>query len=265
MIECIMDHIATETGKDPTEIRLLNMTVNDNPLPEMIKTHKQSADFDARQASIKTYNSENRWRKRGISISPMNYRLKYFGNFASFIAVYHGDGTVAVCHAGIEMGQGVNTKVAQVCAHTLKIPLNLVSVKPSNNLVTPNAVVSGGSITSETCCFATIKACQNLLDRLEPIRKTMTNPTWQELVSKAHLSGVDLSAHHMATQLDGLTNYSIYGVTITEVEIDVITGQHQILRVDILEDTGESLSPDIDVGQVRKIWIHPGALLFMFA
>jgi len=72
------------------------------------------------------------------------------------VSIYHGDGSVAVSHGGIEMGQGIHTKVTQVASHFLGIPLNLVSVKPSNNFVGANSFVSGASITSETVSYVSL-------------------------------------------------------------------------------------------------------------
>jgi xanthine dehydrogenase molybdopterin-binding subunit B len=44
----------------------------------------------------------------------MTFALPMFGNFAAMVSIYAQDGTVAVSHVGIEMGQGVNTKVSLV-------------------------------------------------------------------------------------------------------------------------------------------------------
>ena len=40
-------------------------------------------------------------------------------------------------------------------------------------------------------------ACKELLRRLEPVREGMNNPTWEQLVHKAYLENVDLSATYM--------------------------------------------------------------------
>ena len=83
----------------------------------------------------------------------MKYHLGYFGTSHSMVSIYHGDGSVAVSVGSIEMGQGLNTKVAQTAAHILGIPLEMVSVKPTNTLTAPNAIVTGGGIGSEISCF----------------------------------------------------------------------------------------------------------------
>jgi len=64
------------------------------------------------------------WRKRGIALVPCKYEINYFPlpNYCN-ISVYEGDGTVSVATGGIEMGQGLNTKVAQAVAKELNIPM----------------------------------------------------------------------------------------------------------------------------------------------
>lgn len=93
----------------------------------------------------------------------MQYKVQYFGSFPTYIAIYHSDGTVAVTHGGIEMGQGINTKVAQVVAYALGIPLEFVRVKPTDNVSAANAFVSGATVTSESVCYV----------RGNPIRSTL--------------------------------------------------------------------------------------------
>ena len=110
-------------------------------------------DFSERRTQIIEFNKNNRWRKRGISVVPMKYPQKYFGSLQAFVCIYHFDGTVAISHGGIEIGQGINTKVAQVAAHVLGIPYEYVKVKPSNNFTSANAFVTGGSQTSEAVCY----------------------------------------------------------------------------------------------------------------
>lgn len=83
----------------------------------------------------------------------MKYPIEYFGQQSALVSIYNRDGTVAIAHGGIEMGQGINTKVAQTAAFILGIPLEKISIKPTNNLTTPNVNVTGGSFASEICCF----------------------------------------------------------------------------------------------------------------
>lgn len=250
MIEYVMEKIAYNLKLDPIKVRLENMRKENNPLPDMIDQLKRDAMYDNRQDDIRKFNFENRWRKRAMSMIPLSYDLFYFGNYNSIVSIYHGDGSIVIIHGGIEMGQGINTKVAQVCAHMLGVPLEKVSVKPSTSFTSPNGMVTGGSIGSECLSFATMKACEILLKRLEPIRDKMGKPSWQDLINKAYAAGIDLQASYMFSNNDGFTSYDIFAVALLEVEIDLLTGNHDIRRVDILEDVGRSMNPTIDVGQV---------------
>lgn len=100
-----------------------------------------------------SFNAENRWKKRGIATTPMRYSLGYFGTMPAVVSIYHGDGSVAITHGGIEMGQGLNTKVVQVAAHTLGIPMELIKIKPALNSIVPNAICSGGSSASDISSY----------------------------------------------------------------------------------------------------------------
>lgn len=251
MIENMMERIAFSLHKDPIQVRLLNMARENNPIPEMMNQLRRDANFDDRKRQVQEFNRYNRWRKRAIKMIPLTVDIFYTGNFNALVSIYHGDGSVMVTHAGIEMGQGINTKVAQVCAYILGIPLEKVSVKPSTSFTSPNAIVTGGSIGSECVAFATMKACQTINDRLKPIKEKMGGPTWEDLIVGAYGAGIDLQASYMFSNLTDAKPYDVYAVGILELEVDILTGNHDIRRVDILEDTGRSLSPDIDVAQVN--------------
>ncbi|XP_018304049.1 xanthine dehydrogenase/oxidase-like [Mycetomoellerius zeteki] len=259
MIENIMEHIARVTKKDPVEVRLSNMNdVDKTVLETMIKDLSKSADYEMRKRAVEIFNTQNRWKKKGIATVIMKFVAIYLGQFNAMVSICARDGSVCVTHGGIEVGQGINTKIAQMTARTLGIDLELISVKKSNNLTTPNNVNTGGDITTQSCGYATIQACKEILKRLEPIRNEMTNPTWKDLVFTAFKKDVDLCARYMVATgptKDEIKPYNIYGVTIAEVEIDVLTGEHIIRRVDLMEDAGVSLNPEIDVGQVEGAFV----------
>lgn len=112
MIEHIMEHIARVTKKDPLQVKLLNMESEEKSILEpMIKDLCKSADYEIRKQAVDTFNSENRWKKKGIAIVPMKYALLYFGQHNAMVSICARDGTVCVTHGGIECGQGLNTKV----------------------------------------------------------------------------------------------------------------------------------------------------------
>ncbi|XP_013162076.1 PREDICTED: indole-3-acetaldehyde oxidase-like [Papilio xuthus] len=255
IMEHIMERIAHVTKKDPIDVRIANLAQKNDPLKEMIATFKMEINYDDRKSEIAEYNKRNAWKKRALKLSIMSFKIEYSGNYPVTISVYHGDGSVLISHGGIEMGQGINTKVAQVCAYALGIPLDKVQVKGADSFVSPNAMASNGSITSECVAYATLKACKELLKRLEPAKKGIKEPTWEQIVKKSYDNGVNLQTSSMTSPLDSLLGYDVYGVCCTEVCLDVLTGQHQVLRVDILEDTGQSISPNVDVGQIEGAFV----------
>lgn len=184
----------------------------------------------------------------------MEYPQPIFGLYPAFVAIYSDDGTVAVTHGGVECGQGINTKVAQVVAHCLNIPLSYVSIKRMDNVVGANSFFTGGSFTSEAVCFAVKKACEELLERMKPVRDELGDPEWKELVQACFNKLIDLSCKSTFHQSE-VEGYTIWGCSCAEVEVDILTGNLLLKRVDILEDTGESMSPDIDVGQVEGAFV----------
>uniref|UniRef100_T1HPW9 Ald_Xan_dh_C2 domain-containing protein n=2 Tax=Rhodnius prolixus TaxID=13249 RepID=T1HPW9_RHOPR len=94
------------------------------------------------------------------------------------------------------------------------------------------------------------------MNRLQPLKEKMGNPTWLELVQNAVNQGVSLSEQFMYTVSDrSLANYPVHCFAVLETEVDLLTGQYQILRADILEDAGESVSPFVDIGQIEGAFV----------
>ena len=248
-----MEHIARIVKRDPVDVRMENLEENsdfEKLMPEFIT----SVQYRERKTAIDVFNAENRWVKRGIAVTPMKYFLQYFGSMHGTVSIFHGDGTVAISTGGIEMGQGLNTKMVQVASHYLGIPMEKFSIKASNSLSNANDVGTVASITSEVSCYIVINACKELLQRLKPIRDKNPDASWENLVEIAYKQNIDLSATSFF-KLDDLQSYFAYGLSCAEVEVDFLTGNLLLKRVDILEDTGESLSPGIDVGQIEGAFV----------
>ena len=108
---------------------------------------------------------------------------------------------------------------------------------------------------SEGNVAASIRACADLKEKMRPVKDEGEGLTWIELVKRCYSRGIDLTGHHQYvfpnfhhsyialylrghSIVDGLANYVIMAATVTEVEIDVLTGMHQIRRCDFIEDTG---------------------------
>lgn len=250
MAESVMERICYEMSLDPFDARLTNLDdTRFSAIREMTETIKTNSQYDERKAAVDKFNKENRWKKRGLRCSFLRWTPFGYQNFDINMAVYHGDGTVVITHSGIEMGQGVNTKAAQICAYFLKIPLEKIQIKGNNTVIAPNGFISGGSLTSQNVGIGVQRCCEELLRRLEPVRNSMTNPSWEELIKRAFDMDVDLQTHGFTAATD-VQVYDICGVTVAEVEVDILTGEFEILRVDLMQDVGQSVSPEIDIGQV---------------
>ncbi|XP_026741596.1 xanthine dehydrogenase-like [Trichoplusia ni] len=249
--EHIMEQISYELSVDPAEVRLAN--TDPDHLTEMknvFETLKTNADYVSRRAAVNSYNTENRWKKRGLRWAFVKWVPTGAQQFNVIMSVYRVDGTITITHAGVEMGQGINTKAKQIAAHLLNVPLDKIQIKGNNTHVAPNSYLSGGSLTTTSVMIGLKKCCEQLNARLEPIRATLENPTWEELIAAASTADVDLQTHGYAGFNDA-QSYHVYGMALCEVELDVLTNEFEILRVDLLQDVGLSVSPEIDIGQVE--------------
>ena len=87
---------------------------------------------------------------------------------------------------------------------------------------------------------------------MKPVAEKMEAAKWHEIVQACFFNGVDLCARHMGHSInDKLNGYTIWGAVVTEVEIDVLTGERNILRTDLIEDTGATINPEVDIGQIE--------------
>lgn len=85
---------------------------------------------------------------------PLKFRMPLdIPGYPVLVNIYAEDGTVAVSHGGVEIGQGINTKVAQVAAMTLNVPMESIVIKPCSTITAPNTGLTGGSSTSEMNCL----------------------------------------------------------------------------------------------------------------
>ena len=180
----------------------------------------------------------------------------------ALVSIFNLDGTVEVSIGGVELGQGINTKVAQVVAYTLGIPLEDVAIAITSTTKTPDNSNTGGSGTSECCARAAQVACEELNARLAPFKAKAKS--WIDALNVAQKAGVALAAYGSYQGADPNNHfpYATYGVSCSEVEIDVLTGEIQILRADIHMDLGISLNPMIDIGQLEGGFVMTLGYLF---
>ncbi|MCX5010312.1 xanthine dehydrogenase molybdopterin binding subunit [Streptomyces sp. NBC_00555] len=297
VIEDIMGRCAPLLGLDPMELRERNFyrqghsTPYGQPVlhPERISTIWQQVQEDAaiadRRHEIAAFNAAHPNTKRALAITGIKFGISFnltaFNQAGALVLIYK-DGSVLINHGGTEMGQGLHTKMLQVAATTLGIPLHKVRLAPTRTDKVPNTSATAASSGADLNGAAVKNACEQLRERLlqvagtqlgvsasdvrivEGVARALGNDkelAWDDLVRTAYFQRVQLSAagfyrteglHWDAKTFQGSPfKYFSYGAAATEVEVDGFTGAYRIRRVDIVHDVGDSLSPMIDIGQVE--------------
>jgi len=227
--------------------------------------------YEERVAKVKQFNATSRWKKRGIACIPTKYGMSFLTarhlNQAGALVHVYLDGSVLVTHGGCEMGQGLHTKMIQIAAKALGIPVEKVFIAETSTDKVANSSPTAASVQSDLNGMAVLQACKEIMDRLAPLRRQMDpNTTWEQLIRKAYFDRIDLSAHGFYKTpnlwFDWETGtgrpfaYYNYGAACSEVEIDCLTGDMTVLRTDIVMDVGESLNPAIDIGQIEGAFIQ---------
>ncbi|KAE8998027.1 Xanthine dehydrogenase [Phytophthora fragariae] len=287
--ETYIDHIARTLKLSPEAIRSRNMYVEGQtthygqPLEDFnLKTLWQHtidrSGFETKKADVEAFNKSNRWRKRGVAILPTKFGISFTSKFmnqgGALVHVY-ADGSVLVSHGGVEMGQGLHTKVIQVAAHAFGIPHDQVHIEETSTNKVPNSQPSAASMSTDLYGMATLDACEQILARLTPIRERLgPDASFSDVTNAAYMERVNVSAQgfyivpnercgydfskSVAENIEVGTafNYFTTGVACTVVELDVLTGDFHMLSVDILMDLGASINPAIDIGQIEGAFMQ---------
>ncbi|CAN5349578.1 xanthine dehydrogenase molybdopterin binding subunit [soil metagenome] len=299
-IERVMDAIAAHLGLDPLSVRRNNlygpgrdvtpyhMTVEDNIAPELIDQLAASADYAARRAGVADFNARHRILKKGLALTPVKFGISFTTthlNQAGALVLVYADGSIQLNHGGTEMGQGLNTKVAQVVADVFAVPVERVRITSTRTDKVPNTSATAASSGADLNGMAAYNAAQQIRSRLadflaskfgcsaDAVRFTRDGAIagsemipFDALCRMAHLGRISLAASgYYATpkiEYDRKAHrgrpflYFAYGAALTEVVIDTLTGESKVVSVDILHDAGRSLNPAIDLGQIEGGFIQ---------
>jgi xanthine dehydrogenase large subunit len=221
--------------------------------------------------------------KRGIALTPVKLGIPFTAthlNQAGALVHIYTDGSVLLNHGGTEMGQGLYTKVLQVVAEELQIDVDRIKVSAADTSKVPNTSATAASAGSDLNGKAAQAAARTLKQRLtafaadhfgvsESAVSFAANQVYvgervlgfAELAKLAWMARVSLSAtgfyrtpkiHYDRASFSGRPFYYFaYGAAVSEVIVDTLTGEHRVLRVDILHDCGRSLNPALDRGQIE--------------
>jgi xanthine dehydrogenase large subunit len=275
-------------GKKSRNVTPYQMTVEDNIAPEIIAELEKSSDYVARRKAIRKFNETSPYLKKGIALTPVKFGISFTAthlNQAGALLHVYTDGSVMINHGGTEMGQGLYIKVAQVVAEVLQIDIERVKITATRTDKVPNTSATAASSGADINGKAAEAAALAIKERLTQfaaeyygakpsdvtflpnrIRVGKQTVAFRDLVNLAYMSRVSLSStgfyrtpkiHYDADTLTGRPFYYFaYGAAVSEVMIDILTGENKVTAVDILHDTGKSLNPAIDLGQIEGGYIQ---------
>ncbi|MBR2512570.1 MAG: xanthine dehydrogenase molybdopterin binding subunit [Halomonas sp.] len=260
-------------------------------LHDLVEQLETSSDYWERRRAITAFNADSPIIKRGLALTPVKFGISFTAkhhNQAGALLHVYTDGSVMINHGGTEMGQGLHTKICQVAARELGLDTEKVRISATRTDKVPNtsptAASSGTDLNGQAARDACMKLKQRLFDfahehlyqdqgldredmRLEAGHliaghgESERRIPWGELVQAAYLNRISLSEKGFyATPLIHYDRnvgqgrpfyYYAFGAAVAEVSVDILSGEYQVDRVDILQDVGDSLNPAIDIGQVE--------------
>ncbi|KAE9552511.1 hypothetical protein FO519_004291, partial [Halicephalobus sp. NKZ332] len=230
---------------------------------------KKFSDFENLKNEVKEFNKSSKFLKRGICLVPTRFGVVHgllFEQTFVLINIYL-DGSVSISIGGIEMGQGLNTKILQVAATELNLPMERITIIENSTEKTANSPVTGGSQGADLHGHAVRKACQKLMEGIRPLMKENPKRSWEEIVILAHSERLPLSVGEHCTYPRNRPGegpcYHTSGAACIVTEVDIRTGEHVVKKVQIILDTGYSLNPAIDVGQIEGAFIQMYGLMTM--
>jgi len=307
-IENIIDNISRYLKKDPCEVRKINfyqknnknithygMKIEDNVINEIFNRLIKKSNYKKRYFKIKKFNLNNKHLKKGLAITPVKFGISFTTihlNQAGALVHVYTDGSVHLNHGGIEMGQGTNTKIAQIVANEFGLSFNKVKISSTNTSKVPNTSASAASSTTDLNGAAALNAVSKIKQNLEKFIKSKYNISvnkvvyekgiikfknksfnFEKIIKEAYLNRISLSStgfystpkinFNKKTFMGRPFLYFCYGAAVTEVTVDALTGENIIDRVDILHDAGKAINPALELGQIEGGFVQGQGWLTM--
>ena len=300
-IEYILDDIARALGRDALDVRLANLygtttnnvtpygqVVEDNVLPALIAQLVSESDYRARREAVSAFNAGSPVLKKGLALTPLKFGISFnvvHLNQAGALVHVYTDGSILVNHGGTEMGQGLNTKVAQMVAHTLGVKPERVRVTATDTSKVVNtsatAASTGSDLNGKAAADAARQICTRLAQHLserhgvaaeairfadDQVQVGELKLAFEEVVMAAYMARVQLwsdgfyatpKLHWDRETMKGRPFYYFaYGAAVSEVLVDTLTGEWKLLQADVLHDVGQSINPALDIGQVEGAFVQ---------
>ncbi|XLR30272.1 hypothetical protein HN51_050143 [Arachis hypogaea] len=247
---------------------------------------KLSCDFVKACEQVDLFNSHNCWKKRAIAMVPTKFGISFTTKLMNQVITIYNHGRCSGsclyrwnCFSyqwGVEMGQGLHTKVAQIAASAFNIPLSSVFISDTSTDKVPNSSPTAASASSDMYGAAVLDACEQIKARMEPVASRNNFNSFAELAVVCFAERIDLSGHGFFITPDigfdwkmewNLSNkvilephtpfrYFTYGAAFSEVEIDTLTGDFHTRVASRIMVLVLSRNPAIDVGQTEGAFIQ---------
>jgi len=270
-------------GVGENNITPYHQEVTDNIIHRIVDELEVSSSYQQRRNDIIKFNEASPYLKRGIALTPVKFGISFtatwYNQAGALIHIYQ-DGSVHLNHGGTEMGQGLNVKVARIVANEFGLDLEDIKITATATDKVPNTSATAASSGSDLNGMAALDGCRQLKEKLGKfahsigatdehdveyksgmVRFGREKMPFSSFIKQAYMERVQLSAagfyktpdiHWDREKGQGRPFfYFAYGASVSEVEIDILTGEYQVSRVDILHDVGNSLNEEIDLGQIE--------------
>ncbi|HUP63430.1 MAG TPA: xanthine dehydrogenase molybdopterin binding subunit [Thermoanaerobaculia bacterium] len=276
-MENILEEIAAMLKKDPLDVRRANcygvetrnttpygQVLERNTLPRLFSEVEERCDYRARREAVRAFNASSPTHLKGLALTAVKFGISFntkFLNQANALVNVYLDGSVQVSTGATEMGQGVNTKIRQLVADELRVPLGRVQVMITSTEKNNNTSATAASSGADLNGGAALDACRRIRARLDEVASRLGGDLpWEKLVKAAYHERVPLGERgfYATPRIDwdwtsGSGHPFLYftmGCACAEVLIDRFTGEMKVLRADVLMDIGKPINPGIDRGQL---------------
>lgn len=307
-IEHIIQRIAFKTNKDIFEIRELNAYKEGEKTPysqpvyevcfdEIFKKLKKNSDYLSLRKQCNNFNKKNKFLKKGIGIIPVKFGISFtttFLNQGNSLVWVFTDGSISVSHGGVEMGQEIHTKIAQIVANEFGVDIEKIKMESTNTKRAANTSPTAASCAIDLNGNAAKLACRKITSRLKTLAVKILKKDFNieskkadicfknnyvfdknhdnekidfpSLVNKAYISRINLGAQAFYKTPNIYFNsekgkghpfyYFVYGAALTEVEVDALTGMYKFKKVFIVHENAQTLNYNVDIGQIEGAFIQ---------
>ena len=253
---------------------------------------RADADWDSRRAEIAAFNAHHPTLRRGLGSFVLAFGVSFglpFLNQAGALVHVYTDGSIRLNHGGTEIGQGLFIKVAQVVAEVFGVSIDRIALSATSTGEVPNTSPTAASTGSDLNGWAAHAAASAIRTRMVAVAAARWGVTPEEvmfadgqvfagmpggnrslefgaLAKICWMERVSLSATGFYRTPDLAFDpvtvrgtpffYFSYGASVVEVVVDRLTGEHRVLRADLVQDCGRSLNPSIDLGQIEGAFVQ---------